>query len=261
VVVNTPMSSFCRANVTAAILLGLLSSHALPRTNPSNRLPPTGQPPAQATGQSPAQADAGATIDYVPPDRGAPEARVSGGTRGPSAAALRVDVLTPRQIGLTLRDQPVLYWYSSWPIATAVQITVVEDETDKTVLKTYLPGPVPAGIHAFPLAATRLRLALNVDYQWSVTVELSPRERSRNVVASGMIRRVSVVGPPVSSPGSPYAAAAYARAGLWYDALDAISQAILEAPRSGALRLRRSRLLEQVGLSEAAEFDRATAAR
>ena len=50
----------------------------------------------------------------------------------------------------------------------------------------------------------------------------------------------------------------YAEAGLWYDALTAISDLIDTSPNAPALRQRRASLLEQVGLREIAEHDMRT---
>jgi hypothetical protein len=51
-------------------------------------------------------------------------------------------------------------------------------------------------------------------------------------------------------------AVAYASAGVWYDALSAISDQIDAAPGDAALRRERADLLEQAGLKAAAEFER-----
>jgi hypothetical protein len=48
----------------------------------------------------------------------------------------------------------------------------------------------------------------------------------------------------------------YAEAGLWYDALSLLSERIEAAPTDADLRRQRAALLEQVGLRQAAEFDR-----
>jgi hypothetical protein len=188
-----------------------------------------------------------------------PAGRVSGGTRGPVAETLRIDVLAPEETGLTLQEQPTLYWYNSRPIAGRVEVTLVADETNRTVLKAQVPGPVPPGINAFRLAGTSARLDPDLDYQWSVTAVNSTQEPSRNVVASGMIRRVergeSQRAVPAGAAGAG-AAASYAASGVWYDAVDALSQAIQRNPADRTLRRQRSSLLEQVGLKDAAEFDR-----
>ncbi|HEX2719391.1 MAG TPA: DUF928 domain-containing protein, partial [Candidatus Deferrimicrobium sp.] len=45
----------------------------------------------------------------------------------------------------------------------------------------------------------------------------------------------------------------YAEEGFWYDALESISRMIEASPKDADLRQQRASLLEQVGLSEAAE--------
>jgi hypothetical protein len=122
---------------------------------------------------------------------------------------------------------------------------------------------VPAGIHPLRLDGTSARLEPNVEYQWSVTAIVSTREPSRNIVASGMVKRIapSDARRAIPAGSADTAAAAYAEAGIWYDAVDALSQAIQRAPEDRALRMRRGDLLEQVGLKDAAAFDRAAVAR
>ena len=51
---------------------------------------------------------------YIPPDRGAPEVRVSGGTRGASNDGLRIDVLSPDQTGLTIQVLRMGLSWKSW---------------------------------------------------------------------------------------------------------------------------------------------------
>jgi hypothetical protein len=47
-----------------------------------------------------------------------------------------------------------------------------------------------------------------------------------------------------------------ARAGLWYDAIAEVSAQIEAAPADRGLHELRARMLEQVGLTEAAAYDR-----
>jgi Domain of Unknown Function (DUF928) len=50
--------------------------------------------------------------------------------------------------------------------------------------------------------------------------------------------------------------ALYAQAGIWYDAIDQLSSQISANQSDRQLRERRAALLEQVGLKDAAAFDR-----
>jgi Domain of Unknown Function (DUF928) len=234
--------------ITVAVISAMFAAHAEPQDG--KRTPEKESKPAEAAAKT--------QIRYVPPDVGAPEVRVSGGTRGIRGDDLSVSVLAPKQTGLTMQEQPTLYWYNSRTARAGVRLSIVVDNTDKTILNIRLPGVVSAGIHPFRLRETRVRLARDIDYEWSVTAVQS-QDPSENIVASGMIRRVR------SPDGSGDlqlkitfdAATHYAHLGLWYDAMQALSEAIPTSPDGMNLRLQRSDLLNQVGLTDAAAWDRA----
>jgi hypothetical protein len=204
-----------------------------------------------------AQAPAGVQIRYVPPDLGAPEVRVSGGTRGAAGDGLSVRVVAPAQTGLTIQEQPTLYWYNSSTARTGVRVSIVADSSNQTVLDMQLAGTAEPGIHPFRLRDTKVRLAMDTDYQWSV-IAVQSQNPSENIVASGMIRRVrgsgGTGGAQVRLPVD--AAVDYARSGLWYDAMQALSDAIRARPNDAVLRQERSDLLSQVGLTDVAAWDR-----
>ena len=200
-------------------------------------------------------------IVYKPPVRGAPPSRVSGGTRGSTPTGVPVlEVLAPNDIGFTLQEQPTLYWYNSSTVPTQLQLTLAaDDKSINPMLEVDLAArEVPAGINSFSLAGTAVKLRSDTEYIWSVSLVLDPRQRSRDVVASGVLKRVSPPGGFERKTGaSPVdAAIAYAGAGFWYDAVEALSAAVARSPDDRRLRELRAGLMEQVGLKEAASFDR-----
>jgi Domain of Unknown Function (DUF928) len=203
--------------------------------------------------RAPPEAPAGMQIRYVPPDLGAPEVRVSGGTRGAAGDGLSVRVVAPAQTGLTIQEQPTLYWYNSGTARTGVRVSIVADSSSQTVLDMQLPGIAEPGIHPFRLRDTKVRLAMDTDYQWSVTA-IQSQNPSENIVASGMIRRVRGSGGAQVRLTAD-AAVDYARSGLWYDAMQALSEAIRVRPNEAVLRQERSDLLSQVGLTDVAAWD------
>jgi hypothetical protein len=223
------------------------------------------QPPALDHSQTPPppkdtrtkEAPAEKEITYVPPDLGAPAVRVSGGTRGAADGGLSVDVLAPAQTGLTTQEQPTLYWYISRSVPANIRFSMVADASNKTILDVKTPGAATAGIHGFTLKGTRVRLALNLDYQWSVTAVQS-QDPSENMVASGIIRRVQLPAADreANLRTTSEAAVHYARNGLWYDALQALSEAIRARPEDHSLQDQRSTLLRQIGLTVSAARDR-----
>jgi hypothetical protein len=107
------------------------------------------------------------------------------------------------------------------------------------------------------LAEHGVKLSPGVEYQWVVALITDPENRSRDLVASGMIKRVDpsadlkksiAAASPASLP------AVYAEAGIWYDALSSLSDRIEADPSNKALQESRADLLRQGGLKAAATF-------
>ena len=195
---------------------------------------------------------------YNPPPRGAPGGRIGGGTRGVGADML-VSALVPDHVGRTMNEQPTVYWYLARDASDPVEITLIDQVGTRPLLEHRLAPPVPAGIHAVRLADHGVRLAAGVPYQWSVAIVRDGGRRSRDVISGGFIERVeppTALGRQLADARPTERASIYAEAGLWYDAIAALSERIEAAPNDTDLRRQRAALLEQVGLREAAEFDR-----
>ncbi|HEX6413343.1 MAG TPA: DUF928 domain-containing protein [Burkholderiales bacterium] len=230
------------SKLIAATAAALLSSTAL----------------AQADSQR-QSADEQAT--YKPPLRGAPLTRVGGGTRS-FGSALAVNVLAPSDTGYTLQEKPTIYWFASQPIDKPVEITITSTESlqdaAKPLFEITLQPPLAKGIHAFRLTDHGVALKPGVEYQWFVAVVHNAAQRSNDVLAGGTIKRVtdSPVQAQLKQASPAQLPAIYAEAGIWYDAIDQLSRQISANQSDRQLRERRAALLDQVGLREAAAFDR-----
>ena len=200
-------------------------------------------------------------VTYKPPMRGAPLTRVGGGTRG-TGNVLAVNVLAPGDTGYTTQEKPTIYWFASQPIDKPVELTVTStaslQDAATPALEITLQPPIAKGIHAFRLADHGVALKPGVEYQWFVAVVRNPAQRSNDVLAGGTIKRVtdSPVQAQVKQASPAQWPALYAEAGIWYDAIDQLSRQISANESNRQLRERRAALLEQVGLREAAAFDR-----
>ena len=200
-------------------------------------------------------------LAYKPPLRGAPLTRVGGGTRS-FGSALAVNVLAPSDTGYTLQEKPTFYWFASQSIDKPVEVTITSTESlqdaAKPLLEITLQPPLAKGIHAFRLADHGVALKPGVEYQWFVAVVHNPLQRSNDVLAGGTIKRVtdSPVQAQLKQASPALLPALYAEAGIWYDAIDQLSRQISANQSDRQLRARRAALLEQVGLREAAAFDR-----
>jgi Domain of Unknown Function (DUF928) len=140
-----------------------------------------------------------------------------------------------------------------------VYVTLTDRQSVTPLLEVALASPIRAGLHRIRLADYNVRLTPEVPYDWSIAIVLDPTQRSQDIVVSGTIE---LVAPPeglqgqLTQAGQMAAPRLYAGAGLWYDALAALSTLIDAAPQERTLRQQRAALLEQEQLAEVAAYDR-----
>lgn len=187
---------------------------------------------------------------YSPPSRGAPGGRVGGGTRGGQNVFV-LSVLAPDHSGFTASEQPSLYWFISKPTSLPVELTVMDPLGVKPILETQLPSPTQAGIQRVRLGDYNVHLAPGAAYRWFVAVVPDADRRSKDILAGGAIERVDLqedFKTKVAKASEKELPFVYAQAGLWYDALNSISDLIDAAPQNQELHNQRTALLKQVGL-------------
>lgn len=216
-----------------------------------------------ALAQAPAKDDKDAAKDmpsYTPPQRGAPQRRVGGSSRGMESALPRVILLVPDHIGLTVSENPALYWYLSKPTTVRVEVTLIDDKGETPLIEYAVANAKGPAVHRIDLASHKVQLKTGVNYQWSISVVPNPNERSNDVMSGGVLRRVAVPENIASRRAQLTDKAALARAyaadGIWYDAIALYSELIGQNPADRKLRDARAALLDQVGLKEVAAFDR-----
>lgn len=199
---------------------------------------------------------------YTPPFRGAPSSRVGGGTRAPGDPLPSLAVLTPEHTGLTLQEQPVLYWYLSQTATQPVAVTVNSPKRIEPLLELRLEPPVPAGLHSLRLAEHDVRLTPGVLYEWFVSLLIDAENPSKEVVAGGGIERVAPTDERKQKVDAALQQATseaetwriYATSGLWYDAVASLAALIDKAPPDTPLRQQLATLLDEVGLPEVAMY-------
>jgi hypothetical protein len=182
--------------------------------------------------------------------------------RSLGAGAPTPEALGPAHVGASSHESPNLYWFLSEATSSPVEVTVVDPDAAAPLLETTLPAPLSAGVHRVSLAEHGVRLRPGVDYRWFVALVRDPERRSQDVV-SGAAIRYTPPGPELdsrlSSAPPTRAAHLYAESGLWYDAFDQVSSWLATEPGAPLLRRHRAALLEQVGLGDAAAFERRSA--
>ncbi len=88
---------------------------------------------------------------FVPPNIGAPAARLGGATRSAASGEIpNIEVLAPQETGLTLREQLVLHWY----LATATDAPIETlprrgSSATESLRASILESPQPAWVADF----------------------------------------------------------------------------------------------------------------
>jgi len=197
---------------------------------------------------------------YKPPKRGAPGGRVGGATRGDREANLNVEVLAPDKVrGLTSRAQPDLYWYLSKPTTVPIEFTLIDEEAVEPLLEIRLPQPSTGGLQRIRLSDYGIHLKDDKMYRWSIALVMDGEHRSKDIMAGARIQLALPSEIPTDhlAGADPFHATfIHAEAGLWYDAIASVSEAIQSDPEQEQYRDMRAGLLEQVGLEVVANADR-----
>ncbi len=210
---------------------------------------------------------------YIP--RGTPRGRIATAKRTLEKDLPTVAVLAPESTGLTMREQPELYWYLSALTTHPIEFTISRRRAISPLLQTRLASPHHPGIQRIQLTDHGKHLEPNNTYTWSVALILDPQTPSKNLVATGSIeveseellqRELAKVSGPdqrrlmervellkqfrleMARSSKALHPHLYARTGLWYDALSSISDLITSAPQNRDFRQQRAFLLEQVGM-------------
>ena len=193
---------------------------------------------------------------YRPALRGAPAGRVAGGTRGSGEDNVFLLVLAPDHVGLTIQQQPSLYWFLSAPTEWPLEFTLIEAKAVNPLIERRLDSPRKPGIQRIRLADYALNLQDNVLYRWFITLIPDPERRSKDILSGGFIQKTQPTGELREKPDKKDKTKEVhtcAEAGLWYDAFTAACDLIERSPDDVHLRQMRSSLLEQVGLDHVAK--------
>ncbi len=200
---------------------------------------------------------------YRRPAEATTAVRVDGRLRAAEDVLVTLTVLAPEELGLTSRPQPCLFWYQSRGSQTRFELTIVRGSDAKPVFEAEL-APIDAeGIRQFSLRDHNVKLEPNVEYRWTVAIVTDPENRSKDAVASGMIKHVlpseKLAARLAANPTDR--AFVYADEGFWYDSLEELSAEIAQKPSERELRKVRGMLFLQAGLKEAADHELQTAGK
>ncbi|MCP4694419.1 MAG: DUF928 domain-containing protein [Desulfobacterales bacterium] len=213
---------------------------------------PAGVPSKQQKEGAGKPAESGGGLIYIPPLRGAPGGRVGGGTRGVGEEAIRLMALAPEDhTGLTVEKQPPLYWFISKRTALPIEFTLTEKRGIKPLVEKRIPAPETPGVQRIQLSEHGAALQENVLYEWFISIIPDQKRRSKDMIAGGEIQRIPrppTLSEKLDSSGAQNAPVVFAAAGLWYDAMAAVSTLVDASPDDASPLEQRALLLKQVNL-------------
>ena len=185
--------------------------------------------------------------DFVPPAGSLPAQRTGGASR--SEGKLSLLILAPdKTIGMTSREQPVIYWYLSGDTDKPVEISVNDQASKETVADVTLNGPTKAGVHKLDLSkpgtdGKPVKLAAGKTYEVVVAVAVSETNASKDPTATCRIQRTGGKDLAAGEKDAAKRIAAYGKGGVWFDYLDALNSAIAAKPDDEALLQKRAKAL------------------
>lgn len=198
---------------------------------------------------------------YKPRPHSSITGRVDGGFRGGKEGEPVLRVLAPYDhVGETVKKSPALYWYLSQPTSYHITFTLEDPRDLKPMLEVGLKSPTKAGIQTIRLTDYERELEPEIQYRWHLSLKVDPESPSKDIHAMGIIERIpydqAIVEGRTACRDLRDVFCLYVESGLWYDAVQVISDLISANPRDRVLRLQRAALLDKVGLLDVAEFDR-----
>ncbi len=190
----------------------------------------------------------------------APSVRHDGIVRGENGnVSPNLYALAPAHIGTTTYEHPTLYWYQSDATTAKIEIGINKEGKTEPVFETEFINERRPGIHKIELSKYKVKIEKGVEYEWYITIIKDTEDHSKDVIASGVIKRID---PPQSvslnlqTKHIEDLIYIFAAEGIWYDALECVSKLIEQQPTNDAYRELRAELLDEGDLPEVAEYDR-----
>jgi hypothetical protein len=163
---------------------------------------------------------------------------------------LNIRTLTPNHVAWTRFSQPALHWsVDQMPDRGAFYFSMMDADDDVIADNVALEKVVRTGIQSISLEDLEIRLPGNVEIRWSVAHRLE-EEAPPTEYAFGWIRVVGIapeLREKVNSAEPSELPDVLARAGYWYDSLEAILELESKFPDDDAPREALRSLLEQAG--------------
>jgi hypothetical protein len=207
-----------------------------------------------AVGRAP-DVDAPPPAPYVRTRFGTPDPEeVGSGIKRSASAGPTPLALAPGPVALTISESPSLFWHIDALPGEGVRVmfTITDDRAIEPLKEITLATPSKAGIQRLRLVELGIELEPEINYMWSISVVSNAESDSNDDVSTRYIRRVQ---RPQALDAGSQDGLELAEAGIWYDAFEAMSNAVDDHPDDKRSRSLRNALLREARLDAAAEGD------
>lgn len=208
------------------------------------------------------------SLNFNPPNRGAPGTTTGGGSRslnacvrGSTPLTLLVPADKKGQFGLTTSVRPRLLAYVPKTIAKSAEFVLVgtsskNSKESEEIGRGTVQLSGEAGIIALKLPENAPALAVGKDYQWYFSLVCNPDDRTDDIVASAWVSRVQPSATLVrdlqrAKPRDR--PALYSASSFWYDTLESLVELRQANPQDRNLQNDWTQLLQSVGLKSVAD--------
>lgn len=199
-------------------------------------------------------------VIFIPPNNGAPNSRVAGGTRGCAISSLadakKFTALIPdKSPVLTAEAYPdILYYIPQVAPGKNLEFALVDEQEQDLYATKFTPGK--AGITKLRLSTFKGMPALQIGkkYRWYLSIICQPEDVSANIIVDGDIQRIEVdplLKKELSQSSSLDRVALYAVNGIWYDAIAHLYTARQKNPQAALLGRAWIDLLTSIGIDDA----------
>jgi len=168
--------------------------------------------------------------------------------------------LSPDHVGFTTNNTPEIFWYISSPWKGVLEFTINEVDTlnPDPVLYVRIKSIEKKGIYSFNLKDLSVSLKENLEYEFFIAIVMDEIEKSANIVASCLIKYIKADNSFIMQMAKvplykDYYL--YAENGFFFDAIDHLSEVIIQSGFDEYFKCHRASLLRQVGLDMTAQYD------
>ncbi|MGB3239088.1 MAG: DUF928 domain-containing protein [Geitlerinemataceae cyanobacterium] len=222
------------------------------------------------------------SVEFNPPDRGAPGRLVGAGTRfsqpmettrgssGRRQAPITVNgetlttplvALVPSSslgnYGLTLDGYPSFYIHMPALPEARLEFILLDELGDRIYETSYLVANREGTFSIdLPRNANLQPLEVGITYTWQVRLKLNPNRVVTDYLVQGQIERFdaeAVLAQDLEAASPEEKLVLYAQSGLWYDALDTLAQLRRANPNNPLLVNEWAQLLRSAGFDEIAD--------